>query len=110
MADNITEILLKKIVESADETKSDIRDIKEKLNSLDLTSKEHKLILDDHIRRTEQNEELIQSHRHMQESLANRIVPLERNTAMWAGAAKVFTILAAIISLAAAVWKVAAAL
>lgn len=56
------------------------------------------VVLDEHIRRTEAVEKMLEYH-------AARLQPLERHVAAWAGAGKLFSIIASCVALAYGVVK-----
>lgn len=94
---------------SIDEMKSDIKVIGVRLNSLDITSHKQNVALEEHMRRTDLLEQatakLHTNDSAVQKSLSDRIVPLEQNVAMWAGAGKLIAVLTGLAALIGAVWK-----
>lgn len=110
--DDYIEQVLARLTEATDEMRIDIKEIKNHMTGLHVTAKEHKIILEEHMRRTALNERAVElldkKDQAVQDALSSRIVPLERNVAMWAGAAKVFTIITALLGIAVAIWKVLA--
>jgi hypothetical protein len=105
----IAQDTLNMILSNTTEAKQSIKEIQVHLGNLHVVSNEHKLILDEHMRRTELNEKTLAAYESKansdRESLASRVVPLEHHTAMWAGAAKVLVVAGLISAVAASVYK-----
>lgn len=97
------EEILKYLHEHNTDIKHELKEIKEGLQNLHITTTKQQGILDEHIRRTAAVEQHV---RLLESDHSERIAPLERHTAMWAGAMKVLLVLGAIAGIATAVWKI----
>jgi len=91
--------LLSTILERVDQTHNELTDIRKSVGSLAETAVEHNVILEEHIRRTEVNENNLRL-------LEERFAPVERHISMWAGAGKVLAIVGLLASLAATLYKI----
>lgn len=87
------------IVQIVTELRNDMKSVKEDIHEIKITNVQHKGILDEHIRRTEINEKHIAT-------VSDRLVPIERHTAMWAGAGKLVAILATLIAIGGTLYKI----
>lgn len=101
--------ILTRIDSATTEIGADVKELKASVNELEATSREHKAILDEHMRRTaaaEENIELLRLRDEKRdEEVEDRIKPLEKHVAMWAGAGKVLAVLGTIAAIIGAVVK-----
>jgi len=104
----VADVLLR-IEKSISNIGEDVDDMRKSINSLSITAGKQQVILEEHIRRTEVNEQALklmeEGHERELDNLNSRVLPLEKHTAMWAGAAKVGAVLVAIITLAITIYN-----
>lgn len=90
-------------------TTVDIKEIKETLHGLHIVSEKQQVILDEHIRRTEANERALEllsnKHLEVEQSIVNRLIPLEKHVSMWAGAGKVLAVIGSVAGIAYSIYR-----
>jgi hypothetical protein len=92
------------------ETKNDFNTVRTTMTEMAVTQAKQQVILEEHIRRTEINEEELELHKKTHQTdikdVHEKIEPLTKNIAMWAGAGKVLAVMTSLAAIAAAVVKI----
>lgn len=91
------------------EVRTDIREVRDKISSIDSTQTRQQATLEEHIRRTEVNEKALELMKTMHYDdigkVKAKIEPLERHVAMWGGVGKAIAVLGVLASIVVAVLK-----
>lgn len=109
-------LLLEQISKTTADTQSGIKEMRNEFKEMRsefadmrVTQGEQKQILDEHIRRTEQNEQMIQKNKEETDERFDKITveiaPLKTHVAMWNGVSKALVVIGILAGIAGAVAK-----
>lgn len=91
--------VIERIDKGADETRQGLAEVKKEMSEIAKIAERQQALLDEHIRRTEQNEKAIAK-------VGDRLAPLERHVSMWAGVGKILAAVGTILGALAALYEI----